>query len=206
MQAALQQPTPEHSTLEPSTPQEDTTNLGDEERALRHAVPFSVGPRGSGSSSPDEETELQTRPGSTTSAGGYIKRKTSQLLDAVANKTRRGDRSNSVSPMLAALVEAYFASDIAAEIRRDAEAVSRAQAGTVAPSGNGNGADELPDVAVESILLRGRKRASWSTQFRILSGRAFKNLYRDPALLTAHYTSSIALACEYDDSKQVTHC
>jgi len=42
--------------------------------------------------------------------------------------------------------------------------------------------------------LRGRKRASWGTQFRILSGRAFKNLYRDPALLAAHYISSVALA------------
>jgi hypothetical protein len=43
---------------------------------------------------------------------------------------------------------------------------------------------------------RRRRGASWPTQFRILSGRAFKNLYRDPALLTAHYLSSIALACE----------
>ena len=60
--------------------------------------------------------------------------------------------------------------------------------------GNGNG--ELRDVAVESTLLKGRKRASWMTQFKILSGRAFKNLYRDPALLAAHYLSSIALACE----------
>jgi len=47
---------------------------------------------------------------------------------------------------------------------------------------------------VETTLLRGRKRASYGTQFRILSGRAFKNLYRDPALLMAHYLSAIALA------------
>ena len=61
--------------------------------------------------------------------------------------------------------------------------------------GNGNG--EMRDVAIESTLLKGRKRATWMTQFRILSGRAFKNLYRDPALLAAHYLSSIALACEF---------
>ena len=99
--------------------------------------------------------------------------------------------------MLAALVEAYRASEIAAAIQRDVEVVSRAHSHSAGP-GNGptNGESELPDVAVESLLLKGRKRASWTTQFRILSGRAFKNLYRDPALLTAHYTSSIALACE----------
>ena len=56
---------------------------------------------------------------------------------------------------------------------------------------------ELPDVAAETTLLRGRKRASWGTQFRILSGRAFKNLYRDPYLLAAHYLSAIGLAREW---------
>jgi hypothetical protein len=45
-------------------------------------------------------------------------------------------------------------------------------------------------------LLRGRKRATWATQFRILSGRAFKNMYRDPALLTFQYSASIAAARE----------
>lgn len=52
-------------------------------------------------------------------------------------------------------------------------------------------------MAIETALLRGRKRASYATQFRILSGRAFKNLYRDPALLAAHYLSSVGLACEF---------
>jgi len=51
-------------------------------------------------------------------------------------------------------------------------------------------------VTVESELLRGRKRATWGTQFRILSGRAFKNMYRDPALLTFQYSASIAAARE----------
>jgi hypothetical protein len=54
--------------------------------------------------------------------------------------------------------------------------------------------NELPDVVLETSMLRGRKRASWGTQFRILSGRAFKNLYRDPALLTTHYLSAVGLA------------
>jgi hypothetical protein len=92
-------------------------------------------------------------------------------------------------------VEAYADSGIAAEIEREMKEVEQAQA---RGDGNGTGGTELPDVIVENSLLKGRKRASWATQFRILSGRAFKNLYRDPALLTAHYLSSIALACKFD--------
>lgn len=42
--------------------------------------------------------------------------------------------------------------------------------------------------------IRGYQRASWWTQFRILSGRAFKNLYRNPILLLTHYAVSIVLA------------
>jgi hypothetical protein len=68
----------------------------------------------------------------------------------------------------------------------------------------GRGRRTYRDVA-EVSELRGRKRASWSTQFRILSGRAFKNLYRDPALLAAHYLSSIALACE-SFPPSIYHC
>ncbi|KAI0783919.1 hypothetical protein BC629DRAFT_1582504 [Irpex lacteus] len=51
----------------------------------------------------------------------------------------------------------------------------------------------LPDVALENSLTRGR-RGELGTQFTILSGRAFKNLYRNPALLAAHYISAIGVA------------
>jgi hypothetical protein len=95
---------------------------------------------------------------------------------------------------LAALVDAYATSEIAADIKSDIELAKRNAGAADGARANG---DELPDIAAETTLLRGRKRASLWTQFRILSGRAFKNLYRDPALLTAHYTSSVALACEF---------
>ncbi|KAH9030548.1 hypothetical protein EDB84DRAFT_1494016 [Lactarius hengduanensis] len=45
-----------------------------------------------------------------------------------------------------------------------------------------------PEGSDEARCLRGRKRAT------ILSGRAFKNMYRDPALLTFQYSASIAAA------------
>ncbi|KAF7981305.1 hypothetical protein HWV62_34233 [Athelia sp. TMB] len=165
---------------------EDDTNIPDEERALS-AHPLSV--RSSSGLSTDvaeEETELRTRPSSISSqTSNFIKRKTSQLLEAV---TPSAHVDTPLAPALAALVEAYANSDIAAEIKAHTEEI----AGT-SHSANGSSA-ETRDVEVESTLLRGRKRASWGTQFTILSGRAFKNLYRDPALLTAHYLSSVGLA------------
>jgi len=92
-------------------------------------------------------------------------------------------------PHIASLVDAYAASNVAAAIRADIIAVAQ-------PAQGPESSAELPDVAVESTLLRGRKRATWATQFRILSGRPFKHMYRDPALLTFQYSVSIAAACE----------
>ncbi|KAJ7679240.1 hypothetical protein DFH06DRAFT_507364 [Mycena polygramma] len=196
--------TEDSPTLEPSSPTEDVTNLGDEERGLlRHHTPaLPLSTRSRGSTSPEnDETELRTRPNSTASiasaSGNYIQRKTSQFLEAVSISGSGSKRTNApLAPKLAALVNAYASSGVARQIREEGEALRRASAGTGAEDGaaNGNGNSELPDVVVETSLLRGRKRASYATQFRILSGRAFKNLYRDPALLMAHYLSSIALA------------
>ena len=85
-------------------------------------------------------------------------------------------------------------------MRVESDVVYRAHGGLSPEDGNGtpsNGtfvsegtrADmhEMRDIAAETGMLRGPRRAGWGTQFRIMSGRAFKNLYRDPALLTAHY-------------------
>lgn len=172
-------------------PTEDTTNLGDEERGL---VPLSVRSSRAGSSSPVGDTELQTRPTSiASSTGNFLKRKTSQLFEAVTSTSSTANKP--LSPKLAGLVESYVNSDIAAGIRQESEELRRETTRSAGGRGSVGRGNELRDVALETTLLRGRKRASWGTQFRILSGRAFKNLYRDPALLAAHYLSSIALAC-----------
>ncbi|KAF8910449.1 hypothetical protein CPB84DRAFT_1763710 [Gymnopilus junonius] len=111
--------------------------------------------------------------------------------------------ANAASITLSTLVGTFAKSEVAAELRAEGEAMRSASSGTGngtplsvgGESGNGGPvSSSLPDVVQETSMLRGRKRASWGTQFRILSGRAFKNLYRDPALLTAHYSSAIALA------------
>jgi len=187
-----------------STAVDDNTNLNDEERGLSrvpqqltshlHASGGRSRASGSGSGSPENPDET-TRPNSiASSTGNYIKRKTSQLLEAVSSSAQG---SKQLAPKLAALVDAYVDSEIASAIKEEWERLGR----ETERAGEGRGVlgpvNDLPDVALETSLLRGRKRASWGTQFRILSGRAFKNLYRDPALLAAHYLSSIALACEF---------
>jgi hypothetical protein len=155
-------------------------NFRDEENGLGHQL--SIRPQSSHS----------TAAGSLDIATGFIKRKTSQLMDAVSISSHKTDNPP-LAPRLATLVETYANSDIAEEIKNEIEEVrTSAHAGA---NGNGTEGGETRDIVVESSLLRGRKRASWGTQFRILSGRAFKNLYRDPALLAAHYISSVALAC-----------
>ncbi|KAF8829784.1 hypothetical protein HHX47_DHR2000225 [Lentinula edodes] len=168
----------------------------------------------------DDSTELQLqtrahpRPSSVISnssvSGAYnsIKRKTSQLFEVVSYGNASSSSSQSqphnhhgqMAAKLRYLVEEYKKSDVAKEIKEDRESVRSS-----AENSNGDNANsasnayeahlsQLPDVATETTLLRGRKRASWGTQFRILSGRAFKNLYRDPALLMAHYLSAVVLA------------
>ena len=88
------------------------------------------------------------------------------------------------------------------------DVVYRAQGGLSPEDGNGmpsNGTfgsegthtdmHEMRDVAAETGMLREPQRAGWGTQFRILSGRAFKNLYHDPALLMAHYSLQQCCTC-----------
>lgn len=159
----------------------------DEEQALgpSTSAPFTL-PLSTRQPSSGDETELQTRASTAVgSSTNFIKRKTSQLLEAIKPSSQLGDTP--ITPRLAALVDAFSSSDVAARLKLDIQ-----EAATAA-----HDASLLPDVALENSLTRGRQRASWGTQFRILSGRAFKNLYREPALLAAHYVSALVLAGEF---------
>ena len=61
-----------------------------------------------------------------------------------------------------------------------------------------NGNEEQPLVASvqETQAITSHRRASWLTQFKILSDRTFKNLYRNPMLMFTHYCISVYLACK----------
>jgi ABC-type multidrug transport system permease subunit len=43
-------------------------------------------------------------------------------------------------------------------------------------------------------VVSSHERPRWFTQFRILADRTFKNLYRNPMLMFAHYTIAVVLA------------
>lgn len=167
-----------------------SASLRDEEYGLPTHIPSG----GLSLNTADDVTELQIRrDGNGNGAGeGFLRRKTSQLLEVISLSTAHGSELGPIlMPHIAALVDSYATSDVAAAIRADIHSVAH-------PAQGPDGSEELPDVTVESTLLRGRKRATWLTQFRILSGRAFKNMYRDPALLAFQYSASIAAARESD--------
>jgi hypothetical protein len=102
----------------------------------------------------------------------------------------RAGNNNRVTERIEFLVKAYQESDM------DLDTNQCDQAEGNITGANGDAGSEQRDVEVESAALRGYRRASWWTQFTILSGRAFKNLYRNPMLLLTHYAVSIVLARE----------
>ncbi|KXN86065.1 putative ATP-dependent permease [Leucoagaricus sp. SymC.cos] len=187
MQASMEPQSNNSPPLNASS--ETASNVGDEEQGLPlvpHSVPISV--RSITLNTPIPEN---TEPSVASSTSKYLRKKTSQIFNAVSTYGNNRLPDVSITPKLAALVQAYAKSAIAAEIKAESEQIAHEAQQSNAHNAASN---ELPDVAEETSLLRGRKRASWGTQFRILSGRAFKNLYRDPALLATHYLSAIALA------------
>lgn len=120
-----------------------------------------------------DETELDTRPNSATEDNSAF---------ASAKRFFSGNNTPSATPIsarLAALVEAYAASDVAKATRDDIN-VARAAA--------------VPASEGERTVLRNYKRASWLSQLSILSGRSFRNLYRNPMLMLSHYVVAIVVA------------
>jgi hypothetical protein len=87
-----------------------------------------------------------------------------------------------------------LARDIAEMVEQASEARSAGSrsGGRVYGDGNFNGAS-LTEAADG---LDSNARPTWGTQFLILSGRTFKNMYRNPGLLLAHYVISLLVAGE----------
>ena len=104
---------------------------------------------------------------------GEIRRKAHQILGAFTTTSSESGSTtpdtNSIPEKLANLVLACRASDDAKIVEAE---IARIQ------SGQTPGGLEARDVGAETELLRGYKMATYWTQFKLLSGRAFKNLYR----------------------------
>ncbi|GAA5822769.1 hypothetical protein JCM3770_003323 [Rhodotorula araucariae] len=132
------------------------------------------------SSADADETELATRNGSAASS-------TASPIKRFFAPSSSGSATPAPAPLpehLARLVEAFAASGPAQRTQR--EILAAKQAGANGGRGAaGVGADES---------LRSYSRAGWWSQFYILSGRAFKNLYRDPMLMLSHYAVAVLAA------------
>lgn len=117
------------------------------------------------------DTELQNRHSSRTSS---LRQKLG--FSSPSSPTLR----TILSPHLSRLVGSYEQSDIAGD-NKDFHRTAKSNA---------------TDADSDLDKIASFKQASWWTQFRILSGRAFKNLYRNPMLMLAHYVVSIVIACK----------
>lgn len=126
-------------------------------------------------SSTPEETELDSRLNSPASLAGQAKK-----LFSGTSSGRASPTSAPLPPHLARLVNAFRDSDVRRETRAEVDDSQR--------GANGH-------ASTDSHVLRNYKGATWWSQFKILSGRSFKNLYRDPMLMLSHYAVAVIAAC-----------
>ncbi|PWW76702.1 hypothetical protein C7212DRAFT_295001 [Tuber magnatum] len=93
------------------------------------------------------------------------------------------------------LVAAYKDSDVAASVKDEIENATLAVPNGAADGNTNSGANYYGI----SGAMKGFRRVGWIGQFAILSRRTWKNLYRNPLLMLAHYAISILLGvlCGY---------
>lgn len=98
------------------------------------------------------------------------------------------------------LIAAYITSEVATSLRDEIHAAitSATEANGINGNGNGSGTSSEQSSGSHSHSnlhsLRSFKKISLLAQFRILSLRTWRNLYRNPMLLLTHYAISIVLA------------
>nr|ODO01155.1 ATP-dependent permease [Cryptococcus depauperatus CBS 7855] len=127
---------------------------------------------------------------------GEIKHKAHRLLGAfvapshilsLTSATPTAEAIPRIPEKLASLVLASRASDDAKIVEAE---ISRIENGEDPDGRLGDGRD----VEEETGLMKGYEGAGFGTQFKLLSGRAFKNLYRNPLLMATHYAVAVLAA------------
>ncbi|KAI7883212.1 transporter, ABC superfamily [Lichtheimia hyalospora FSU 10163] len=95
-------------------------------------------------------------------------------------------RENQMVEHLRRLVTAYDQSMVAVTVRDDVERIL---------SSTQSASDDMEDGMEPPVKpVNTHERPGWIAQFRILADRTFKNLYRNPMLMFAHYTIAVVLA------------
>ncbi|RCH93850.1 hypothetical protein CU098_000648, partial [Rhizopus stolonifer] len=99
--------------------------------------------------------------------------------DAVQNNT------DGLTPHLRKLNQQYEQSSVGTELREEVQQLLLDQS-------SASSSNEVESG--DTTIITSHKRPSWLTQFHILSSRTFKNLYRNPMLMFAHYAIAVVLA------------
>lgn len=98
-----------------------------------------------------------------------------------------GPSPDGLTPHIRTLSQAYENSSVAAEVNDNiAKLVSEAQVAVTDDELSGN-----------TLVITSHKRPGFISQFMILASRTFKNLYRNPMLMFAHYAISVVLARKF---------
>ncbi|EKC98104.1 ATP-dependent permease [Trichosporon asahii var. asahii CBS 8904] len=114
-----------------------------------------------------------------------IKMKAAKLLGAFTSTSGTTTPAESVTPIPEALASLVLACRGSDDMKIVEAEVHRIETGET-PNGG-----EQRDIAEETAMLKGYDKAGFWTQFKVLSGRAFRNLYRNPMLMAAHYAVAI---------------
>lgn len=117
---------------------------------------------------------------------GAIKRDTP--VDVVVVQDAPENSDDELTPHLKQLAQAYNDSSMAAELREEiAQSIHET-------NNNSSGSSSSAISSRDTAIISTHKKPTFITQFRILSDRTFKNLYRNPMLMFAHYGIAVVLA------------
>ena len=143
-------------------------------------------------------TRKKPQPGTPTNFGEEGQMLLSDLNqdDPLPNAKRNGAKTPASNTDLDNLVSAYHTSDVAVSIATDIRSI-------VSSANTANAAANLPDTPNGDAnrpktpnlpKVRGYRKVGILGQFRILSVRTWRNLYRNPMLMLTHYAIAIVLA------------
>jgi ABC-type multidrug transport system ATPase subunit len=107
-------------------------------------------------------------------------------VDIVVEDAATTSEDDGLTPHLRKLSQEYEKSTVRVELREEITQM-------LANSNNNSESSEISSGGTTAVISSPKRPGAW-TQFCILSNRTFKNLYRNPMLMFAHYAIAVVLA------------